>query len=88
MHLYDEYRQAYDESNILLTNEHDYIIKSYGLDCDDKGQILLFMEIANQGSFVSFIEEQSFLFIDQVKSIVLKTKLLRDSFLALKFLHN
>ena len=46
------------------------------------------MEIANQGSFSRFIEEKSFLFADLAESIVLKTKLLRDSFLALKFLHN
>ena len=46
------------------------------------------MEIANQGNLSRFIEVESFLFADLAKSIVLKTKLLRDSFLALKFLHS
>ena len=46
------------------------------------------MEIANQGSLSGFIEEQTSLFADLAESIVLKTKLLRDSFLALKFLHS
>ena len=46
------------------------------------------MEVANQGSLSRFIEEKNFLFVDKAESIVLKTKLLRDSFLALKFLHS
>ena len=46
------------------------------------------MEIANQGSLTRFIEEKCFLFTDLAESIVLKTKLLRDAFLALKFLHS